>query len=74
MSNKNKKDGEEGKKFQDNAFQDAQDDASDGEGQKSKKTPKGNKPSEKAKDNLRRAKDADKEWSSESDEFRKDNA
>lgn len=65
---------EKGKKYEDNAFQDAQDEARDGEGPKSKKGKKEKKPSDKAKDDLRRAKDADKEWSHESDQYRRDNA
>ena len=69
----NKK-GEKGKKYEDNAFQDAQENARDGEAPKSKKNKKEEKPSEKAKDDLLRAKEADKEWSNESDQYRRDNA
>ncbi|MEX0884121.1 MAG: hypothetical protein WDZ72_11665 [Cyclobacteriaceae bacterium] len=74
MSNKKKKAEENDKKYQDNAFQEAQENASDGKGPNRKKAQKEKKPSKKAKDELLRAKEADKEWSSESDEFRRDNA
>ncbi|MDN3690683.1 hypothetical protein [Cyclobacterium jeungdonense] len=60
--------------FEDNSFDEAQEEASDGKGPKSADSTKTKKSEKKAKDELMRAKEADKEWSSESDRFRRDNA
>lgn len=61
--------------FKDNSFDEAQEEARDGKGPKSADSKKKKKSKEeKAKDDLMRAKEADKEWSSESDRFRRDNA
>lgn len=60
--------------FEDNSFEDAQDEARDGKGPISDNSVKNKKSEKKAKDELMRAKEADKEWSSESDRFRRDNA
>lgn len=64
-------------KFSDNPFEDAQDKASKGQSQSlSEKEAKksGDSENSKAKDELFRAREAEKEWSSESDEYRRDNA
>lgn len=63
--------------FEDNSFQRAQEEARDGKEASGSKPPsekKSEKQLQKAKDDLMRAKEADKEWSSESDRFRRDNA
>ncbi|MFC4873225.1 hypothetical protein [Negadavirga shengliensis] len=69
-----KKEKRDNGQFTDNAFEKAQALASEG-----KSGPEGEKgaesiASEKARDDLFRAKEADKEWSSESDQYRRDNA
>ncbi len=61
---------EENQKFDDNAFKKAQKEAQDGKGPK-KKHPKKEKPGEKAKDDLLRGNQSEREWSSESDEYRR---
>ena len=69
-----KKEEEKGKKYEDKTFQDTQDNAADGKGPKSRKDKKEKKSSEKIKDDLLNAKEADKERSNESDQYRRDNA
>ncbi|MFO7823563.1 MAG: hypothetical protein R6V72_06465 [Cyclobacterium sp.] len=60
--------------FEDNSFDRAQEEAQDGQGPKSKNKPSKKEADKKSKDDLMRAREADKEWSSESDQFRRDNA
>jgi hypothetical protein len=63
--------------FEDNSFQRAQEEARDGKQAATDKPSSKKKSTEemkKAMDELMRAKEADKEWSSESDRFRRDNA
>ncbi|MBD3631086.1 hypothetical protein [Cyclobacterium sp.] len=60
--------------FEDNSFDKAQKEAQDGSGPKATKKLSKKEADQKSKDELMRAKEADKEWSSESDRFRRDNA
>lgn len=74
-ANKNENNGEKGKEeFTKHAFDKAQEVASEGKSQQGETGEVKKEPGEKAKDDLFRAKEADKEWSSESDEYRRDNA
>ncbi|WP_114752616.1 hypothetical protein [Pleomorphovibrio marinus] len=63
---------EENEKLDDNAFKRAQEDARDGKAstESDKKKKKAN-PSQKAKDELFRGNQSEREWSSESDEYRR---
>ncbi|SHM78616.1 hypothetical protein SAMN04488057_103321 [Cyclobacterium lianum] len=70
QDNKNRKEED----FEDNSFDKAQEEAQDGKGPKTRKKEPEKKGDEKSRDELMRAKEADKEWSSESDKFRRDNA
>lgn len=63
---------DENEKLDNNAFKKAQEDARDGEASSgSSKKKKKEKPSKKAKDELFRGNQSEREWSSESEEYRR---
>jgi hypothetical protein len=63
---------EENRKLDDNAFKKAQKEAQDGKGPNKPENKKAKKkPGEKAKDELFRGNQSEREWSSESEEYRR---